>query len=122
VQQCLESYLPKRQNRLEASGLREEPALFVNKDGSRLSRAAVSREMKHLSKRCQLNVTLHQYRHTCASELLESGVNLPQVQQVLGHQSLETTMRYLHIADPQLHRATESHSVNSLFSNERKDS
>lgn len=118
VKQCLLSYLPKRQNRLEASGQLQEKALFVNKDGSRLKGAAISRAMNHLCKRSKCKVTLHQYRHTCASDLLENGVNLPQVQRVLGHQCLETTMRYLHIADRQLHQAAEKHPVNLLLSHE----
>ena len=50
-------------------------------------------------------VSLHQFRHTCASDLLESGASLPEVRQWLGHQRVETTSRYLQIADPERARA-----------------
>jgi site-specific recombinase XerD len=62
---------------------------------------AVSRGVQAVARRCGLeHVTLHQFRHTCASDLLEGGVHLPAVQQWLGHQTITTTVRYLHIADP----------------------
>ena len=46
-------------------------------------------------------VSLHQFRHSCASDLLEAGVHLAEVQRILGHQGIATTVRYTHIADPQ---------------------
>jgi integrase/recombinase XerC len=114
--QCLEAYLPKRQNHLEALGHRDETALFVDRSGSRLSASAISRGMKHLAGGCsQTPITLHQFRHTCASDLLEAGVCLPDVQQLLGHQSIGTTMRYLHVADPQLHQAVKLHPLNDTL-------
>ena len=45
--------------------------------------------------------SLHQFRHSCASDLLEAGVGLPEVQRILGHEGITTTVRYVHIADPQ---------------------
>ncbi len=42
-------------------------------------------------------VTLHTARHTCASRLLQGGLNLREVQQVLGHKSINSTMVYAHI-------------------------
>lgn len=119
VRECLEAYLPKRQNHLEALGRPDETALFVNKDGARLSLHAISRGMKVLAQRCdQEQVTLHQLRHTCASDLLEAGVHLREVQCLLGHQVIGTTMRYLHIADPQLHEAVRKHPINAMLKTE----
>ena len=114
--QCLESYLPKRQNHLEALGLADEPALFVNRYGRRLTGGAISRGIQKLTDgKEDSSITLHQFRHTCASDLLEAGVRLPEVQNILGHQAIGTTMRYLHVADPQLHEAMKCHPINEIL-------
>jgi site-specific recombinase XerD len=46
---------------------------------------------------------------------LEAGVRLPEVQQLLGHQTISTTMRYLHVADPPLHQAIKVHPLNDIL-------
>jgi site-specific recombinase XerD len=114
--QCLEAYLPKRQNHLEALGSTNESALFVGRYGGRLTATAISRGLQKLGRGCsETPITMHQFRHTCASDLLEAGVCLPDVQQLLGHQTISTTMRYLHVADPQLHQAVKVHPINDLL-------
>jgi site-specific recombinase XerD len=114
--QCLEAYLPKRQNHLEALGSSDESALFVGRYGGRLTATAISRGLQKLSRTCsETPITMHQFRHTCASDLLEAGVCLPDVQQILGHQTISTTMRYLHVADPQLHEAVKVHPINEIL-------
>lgn len=116
VWQCLEGYLPQRHNLLEAVGRINEPALFVSKYGTRLTPHAISHGIKSLAHRSgHGELTLHQFRHSCASDLLENGVHLAEVQKVLGHQTIETTVRYLHVADPQLHASVRLHPINSMF-------
>ncbi|MBS0266550.1 MAG: tyrosine-type recombinase/integrase [Planctomycetes bacterium] len=117
VRRCLEGYLPQRHNLLESVGRIEEPALFVSKNGTRLSPHAISHGMQSLAKRSgHEQVTLHQFRHSCASDLLENGVHIAEVQKVLGHQRIETTVRYLHVADPQLHASVARHPINAMLS------
>jgi site-specific recombinase XerD len=43
---------------------------------------------------------------------LEAGVALPEVQRILGHQVIQTTVRYTHIADPQRRAAIARHPIN----------
>ena len=114
--QCLEAYLPKRQNHVESRGTADEPALFVSRSGGRLKATAISRGLQSLGRSCsETRITMHQFRHTCASDLLEAGTCLPDVQQLLGHQCIGTTMRYLHVADPQLHQAVKVHPINEIL-------
>jgi site-specific recombinase XerD len=113
---CLEAYLPQRHNHLEQLGLTEEPALFVNKLGARCQGTAVTCAVKGIAKRAGVGqLTLHHFRHTCASDLLEGGVRLPEVRLLLGHQSITTTVRYLHVASPQRHEAIRLHPINEML-------
>jgi integrase len=50
-------------------------------------------------------VTLHTLRHTCASWLINAGVDLYTVGRILGHSSPLTTARYAHLADASLKKA-----------------
>jgi len=119
---CLESYLPHRANQLVRAGCIEpQAALLVSQRGTRLSCDALSSGMKRIARRVGLGrVTLQQFRHTCASDLLEEGVSLPEVQRQLGHQTIRTTARYLHIADPQRRAAVDLHPINGILGGERK--
>ena len=116
IWRCLEAYLPLRQNLLEKRGECREPALFLNRAGLRMSSQSLGLMVHRIAKRASVPlVSLHQFRHTCASDLLESGVSLPEVQQLLGHATVVTTTRYLHIADPERTRAMKQHPLNDYL-------
>lgn len=53
--------------------------------------------------------TPHRLRHACATQLLDDGVNIRAVQELLGHESVETTMIYTHtdIRAPQVRAAVD---------------
>jgi site-specific recombinase XerD len=116
IGRCLEAYVPYRQNQLEGHGTHGEPAFLINKEGKRLSAQSLGLLVHRLARRAQVPlVSLHQFRHTCASDLLEHGASLVEVQQVLGHKGVSTTARYLHVADPERARAMSQHPLNDYL-------
>jgi site-specific recombinase XerD len=117
VWRCIEAYLPRRQNQLERSGRLDERALLVNRNGKRMSAANLVSLIRRLAKIADVPlVTIHQFRHSCASDLLEAGVTLPEVQRLLGHACIQSTVRYVDITDPQRAAAMERHPVNRFLS------
>jgi len=120
VCQCIEAYLPQRQNRLERICCLEEAALFIGLSGRRLCGQQISAGIGRLAKKAGVaHVTPHQFRHTCASDLLESGVSLPQVRGILGHAVITSTMRYIHVASPARRKAIDKHPINEMMAGEK---
>ena len=113
VFRCLEAYWPQRHNQLERQWTLGERALLVSQRGERLGAQAISNGIHALAQRAGAPlVSLHQFRHSCASDLIEAGVHLAEVQRILGHQGIATTVRYTHIADPQRRAAMALHPIN----------
>jgi len=113
VLRCLEAYLPLRHNQLEQVGLLHETALLVSRSGRPLSGCAISNGVHAIAASAQVPIhSVHQFRHSCASDLLEAGVHLAEVQRILGHAIISTTVRYVHIADPQRRAAIALHPIN----------
>jgi site-specific recombinase XerD len=110
---ALEAYLPVRHNRLERAAALEQRALLVNQFGARLCPETISQGLHAIARRAGVPFYgVHQFRHSCASDLLEAGVHLAEVQRILGHRVIETTVRYTHIADPQRRLAIARHPIN----------
>ena len=74
----------------------DEKAVFVGKDGRRLSYAAFRRMVRSVARkaRLEINVTPHTFRRSCTTELLRSGANMYHVKELLGHESLDTLKHY----------------------------
>lgn len=84
--------------------------LFPGQGGKRpLNASVVQRAFKQAKERARIakEVSFHSLRHTFATHLLESGVNVRTIQVLLGHRSLGTTQRYTHVAGDYL-RETQS--------------
>lgn len=76
-----------------------ERALFVSRNGSRLSPRSVQTRLNRLAQRQGLGLAVHPHmlRHSFASHLLESSGDLRAVQELLGHADISTTQIYTHL-------------------------
>ena len=72
------------------------------KPGARLSVSGMKWILRKVVKMCKLQkeITLHTLRHTYATHLLELGMDIVTIKELLGHERIETTMIYLHVAIP----------------------
>jgi site-specific recombinase XerD len=88
-------------------------ALFVNRHGARMRPQSVRSKLRQLAKEAGLSrpVTPHMLRHTAATLLIETGVDIRFVQRLLGHSSIATTEIYTHVSDQALRTTLERADV-----------
>ena len=90
-------------NYIEGSRLmviqRPTQALFLNQYGTRIKGQSMIYRLQQLKEKAGItkNVHLHTLRHSIATHLLQSGMELEKIKQFLGHSSLESTQIYTHI-------------------------
>jgi integrase/recombinase XerC len=79
--------------------LEKEPALFISRNGARISARSVQLRMKEwgIKQGLSSNVHPHLLRHSFASHVLQSSGDLRAVQEMLGHASISTTQVYTHL-------------------------
>ena len=65
------------------------------------------------------DVSVHSLRHTYATHLLEEGVDIVTIKELLGHATIETTMMYLHVAS--VNRVNAHSPLDRLYKEDKKD-
>ena len=106
--EALRAWISRRQGFLAKGGYtRDHGALFLNQRGGRLTARSVRRVLDRelLRTAASQHVHPHMIRHAFASHLLDGGVDVRHIQELLGHASLSTTQIYTHIGIDRLVRA-----------------
>ncbi len=78
-------------------------ALFLTVKGNRLGSNGMAERLQILKEKAEINkeAGLHALRHSIATHLLQSGMELDKIKRFLGHSSLESTQIYTHIKNEQ---------------------
>jgi len=100
AQEILDRYLATRQDALEALFI-PYSGPNVSKNKKRLSANYIQMKIKEYRQKLKINVptSAHSLRHGFATYLAENGASPAAIQILLGHESLDTTTRYVHASD-----------------------
>jgi tyrosine recombinase XerD len=78
--------------------------LFINKNGDKLSRESITYIVNKIERKSGINhkISPHILRHSFATHLLDNGADIRSVQELLGHENLDTTEIYTHVSNERL--------------------
>ena len=107
---ALESWLAERSHQAAA----DKNALFLTRKHTRMTTDAVHYMVKQRLKKAGLDASLyssHKLRHTAATLMLQNGVDVRTLQEVLGHEHLNTTQIYTHVDNENLRAAARANPL-----------
>ena len=88
-----------------------EDTLFLNNRGKKLTRVMIYNIIEETRKKVGIKkkISPHTLRHSFATHLLENGADIVSIQKMLGHSSITTTEKYLHVTKKHLIRTVEKY-------------
>jgi integrase/recombinase XerD len=86
-------------SRLQLQKTNKNDAFFISERGNRMSKGTLQKRLQTLVERALVlkHIGLHSLRHSIATHLLQNGMPLNNIQQFLGHSTLESTQIYTHL-------------------------
>ena len=117
---AVDAYRPVRQLKAPKSC----NAFFISERHERMSRASVHSMVKNTLLKAGLDASLyssHKLRHTAATLMIQNGVDVRTVQEVLGHTNLNTTQIYTHVDNSELHIAADANPLAHFDPNRGSD-
>lgn len=102
--QWLKEYINQARDELMAKTHQEHDIVFVNKNGKQMTNRGVEDVVNRVAKKYDPTKKIHPhtFRHSFATHLLQEGVDIRIVQELLGHASLSTTQVYTHVTNQHL--------------------
>ncbi|MCD8355821.1 MAG: tyrosine recombinase XerC [Clostridia bacterium] len=120
---AINNYLPCRVKPNNNSG--NAGALFVSRQRNRIRKTSVEALVKKYLSQAGLDASkfsAHKLRHTAATMMYKNGVDIRTLQDVLGHENLNTTMVYTHINDANMQEAAARNPLASYRKKQKKES
>ena len=115
---CTEAIRTWLQERSQCAAA-DKNALFITRRHTRMTTDAVHYMVKQRLKKAGLDASLyssHKLRHTAATLMLQNGVDVRTLQEVLGHEHLNTTQIYTHVDNENLRAAAKANPLGRLKS------
>ena len=117
--QSIQDYLAVRGNEQAI----DKNALFLSRRRTRISKAAVEKLVKKYLTKAGLDSSQyspHKLRHTAATLMLQNGVDVRTLQEVLGHDNLNTTQIYTHVDNENLRLAAKANPLGKVRTGRKK--
>jgi integrase/recombinase XerD len=106
-----------RQYRIAQGGAKAQEPFFRSREGGALSRNAIYERVRRHGRQARIpkRVSPHRLRHTFATHLVQEGVGLVTLRDLLGHRQITSTQIYIHLTAQDLRKAADKHPVSQLI-------